>query len=439
MAEHEFQKGSDPAGPEAASEGGTDEFTLYRERPIPLDGSVLWVLRGGRVPPSWGDAYPPFITEAALRAMADHVAEASRDAQAAPLGFLVGELCRCPETNARYLVVESAIPSPQPAQNDQTLKAIGRSWPRLQELLRRDRRHLLGWYHVHPDGDLTPTASDVAAHARHFPQPWQLAVVIRGDAGTPSAMVWRPEPDRPRDLRPIPFYEMMGRQGVRGGGRVVRHLDWVGYRAELPPDRTPRASADGPAEGSRRRRRDKPGPAEAPGSARVIMPDELDEAMAAEQGDAGPLFRPVDRPARGRFGMRSVIVAAVIVLALGVLAVWKRGPAPGPGAKPAPATTGASPAVVDPGHARLDRLSEATARAVTGYRERARLFDNNQMTCTDLGRGLVSVEDAWTAYNADGRARVDELTADEATRDTGLAGDVQSVERHFEASGCPRP
>jgi hypothetical protein len=340
--------------------------------------------------------------------------------------------------------VDSVIPAPQLTEDDQTLNAIGRWWPRLQEMLRRDRRHLLGWYHVHLNGGLTPTAPDVAAHARHFPQPWQVAVVIRGGAGTPAAVVWRPEVDRPRDLHPIPFYEMVDPEELRAGGRITRYFDWEGYRAELPPDRKPVAP------GGRVEPRSGQAP-EPPGSARVILPKQLDEALAAED-EAQPLFRPPPRSPVDRFGVpRVAIVAAAVIIGLGALAVWRYGLAPRP-AEQAPVTTqapttttqgptatAAATSGVGAGHARLDRLAGAAARAVTGYRERARLFDNKQMTCADLGRGLVGLENAWTAYNADGRARVGELDAAEAKRDTELAAEVQSAERHFVASGCPRP
>jgi JAB domain-containing protein similar to deubiquitination enzymes len=86
----------------------------------------------------------------------------------------------------------------------------------------------------------------------------------------------------------------------------------------------------------------------------------------------------------------------------------------------------------------LDRLGDSLARAVSRYRDRARLFDNRQLDCAALGPGLVTVEDLVIAYSR-GKARTSMLDSTRVTRDQMLAAGADSVERHFDRSTCPRP
>jgi proteasome lid subunit RPN8/RPN11 len=86
----------------------------------------------------------------------------------------------------------------------------------------------------------------------------------------------------------------------------------------------------------------------------------------------------------------------------------------------------------------LDHLGDSLARAVSRYRDRAKLFDNRQLDCAALGPGLVGVEDLVIAYSR-GKARTAMLDSMRVTRDQLLAAGADSVERHFDRSGCPRP
>jgi hypothetical protein len=70
---------------------------------------------------------------------------------------------------------------------------------------------------------------------------------------------------------------------------------------------------------------------------------------------------------------------------------------------------------------------------------RVRLFEDHKMTCADLGRGLVAMENRWTAYalaTAGGSTVGDSA---EAVRGQALASDVDAAERRFTRTGCPRP
>ena len=109
-------------------------------------------------------------------------------------------------------------------------------------------------------------------------------------------------------------------------------------------------------------------------------------------------------------------------------------PTPGAPAPPSPPPTrSGSP------FARLDAPGDAVLQAVRAYQDRAVGFAQHRIDCTELGRGLVSVEDRWKAYN--GAKRVLGVTLDpaHAARDFSLYTAVDSVQRRFERTECPRP
>jgi proteasome lid subunit RPN8/RPN11 len=89
--------------------------------------------------------------------------------------------------------------------------------------------------------------------------------------------------------------------------------------------------------------------------------------------------------------------------------------------------------------ARFDRLTDSLRRAVGNFQDRAALFASGRMDCGGLATGLVSIENLWTSYNAERRARMASFDPPRATRDQAMYAAVDSVESRFEHSGCPRP
>lgn len=104
----------------------------------------------------------------------------------------------------------------------------------------------------------------------------------------------------------------------------------------------------------------------------------------------------------------------------------------------APATERESFRAADTTWLAFDRIADSVTRTVGVYGDRRRQFDGSRIDCTGLSRGLVAVEDAWTEYNM-GKRQTPTLDAPRAARDTELYATVDSVERHFDRSGCPRP
>ena len=95
-------------------------------------------------------------------------------------------------------------------------------------------------------------------------------------------------------------------------------------------------------------------------------------------------------------------------------------------------------APVDSTWLEFDRTADSVTAAVRVYDERIRMFDASRIDCTGLSRGLVAVEDIWTEYSVE-KKQTPPLDAARATRDQTLYGAVDSVGRHFDRSGCPRP
>jgi hypothetical protein len=191
-----------------------------------------------------------------------------------------------------------------------------------------------------------------------------------------------------------------------------------------------------------------------------------------------PRFLLSERPKRrGRVG---VILGLLALLAAGGAAAWYfvlgpgavarapevATPRPAPGAPRAPADTApadsaaiaaaapgtlppaastapapASPAGVPPERTTgaIDRLSDSLVAAIQSYQERARLYESGLRDCTVLARGLVRVEGGWAAYNAEKRTLTAQLDDARTQRDLLLYSSVDTVEAHYDRSGCRRP
>jgi hypothetical protein len=87
---------------------------------------------------------------------------------------------------------------------------------------------------------------------------------------------------------------------------------------------------------------------------------------------------------------------------------------------------------------KLDLIGDSLTQVVRTFGDRAALFGRGQLPCDGLARGLTAVESRWIAYNS-ARRGAGVLDAAHAARDQALYAGVDSVERRFEQSGCPRP
>jgi len=108
-------------------------------------------------------------------------------------------------------------------------------------------------------------------------------------------------------------------------------------------------------------------------------------------------------------------------------------PAPPPPPPPVPAPR---PAAQKP---KLDVVADSVARALRGYQGQADLFAQRRLDCAGLARELAAVESRWLSYSAERRAVRAALDPARAATERSLYAGVDSVERGFDRTGCPRP
>jgi hypothetical protein len=390
------------------------------DRPMPIAASIFWtpVDRVGQPPPD----VPIFMSQQALSALHDH----SRATPAACFGLLGGALSRSPD-GAPYLVVESVIRLPaEPGQDAKA--ALPQGWVVALDLLRRSGTQLVGWYRAGESTPLEPSRAELEAHAALFPEPWQVLVTSAAGA-TSVGGVYRPAPTNTSVPPCLPFFELLDSSSNAGEGSKQTRVPWTNYRSDV--------ATFFPATGAAPAVRASP----RPGSF-IILPDEDDAP------DAPPAVPRV----RGGMGMRvelgvgtlrrlaqsrAVRVATVatggVVAALGLLRAFRPAPLPLPPPPPAAAVATVLP------QERLDRAGDTLALAIAAFDLRARLFASRQMQCPELARGLVLLEERWTAYNAIRKDLGGVLDSAQTARDRALYADADAVEQRFERSRCPRP
>ncbi len=204
-------------------------------QPIPAARSILWspesagggVQRPGHMP------FPVFLSQSALTAIHEHVATPARPGQGV-LGFLLGDLCECPETNVSYLVIDAALRLNQAIYGDRTRDVITRLWDRVQEQLETQQAHLIGWYHTHPPLPLSLTEHDVETHEHYFGEPWQVTLLLGTDPEEPAAGFFRAGSDESWLATPLPFYELLAPESIRPDGKKRSFVTWKNHRAYNP-------------------------------------------------------------------------------------------------------------------------------------------------------------------------------------------------------------
>lgn len=370
----------------------------YAERPMPIAAALRWIPVGqsSAVDP----VHPIFIAGSALAAVQEK-ANAPADV-AASFGFLVGDVYIAPETRLPYVVVDSVMHSGWSTAGDHLKSALLESRSIAEEEVRRDGGHLVGWYQAHSGADCRLSVADVEAHLACFDQPWPVALVVAGRHGLAGG-VFRVASRSARWNQFLPFYELLAGESLLPGGRKVTSLAWQNYCAP--------GLAFPAAEVARR---------VAPSARVVLLDDGLDEAALETEA-----LRRV-RPRRRTWlpGRRLATIGGFGLMAAAALFSTYRAVASGrpEGLTAAPVRAAATADVVD-------GLGDTVSIAVKAFDVRASLFAGGKMTCDDLARGLVEVEDRWTAY----------LRAARSGAQNHLRDDVDAVERRFTRTACPRP
>jgi len=116
---------------------------------------------------------------------------------------------------------------------------------------------------------------------------------------------------------------------------------------------------------------------------------------------------------------------------------------PAPPPPPPPPPTASPPPLPAPRPAaqrpKLDVVADSVARALRGYQGQADLFAQRRLDCAGLARELAAVESRWLGYSAERRAVRAALDPARAATERSLYASVDSVERGFDRTGCPRP
>ncbi|MEJ2546427.1 MAG: hypothetical protein P8125_01265 [Gemmatimonadota bacterium] len=416
-------------GPAGASDAGSRD--THVRRPFPIDRAVYWTPKRSEAPgpPTPDGPYEFVIQREALAAMFRHV---SGDARESRFGFLLGRLHRCPLTGLHYAVVDTVLPAAEEFAEDAPGAYLLRAWADAQPEFRRHPGVLLGWYHSHHLLGLLLSEGDEDANRRYFSEPWQSCVLFVPDDARPLGCLFRPGITRSarEPLSPEPFWELPDED--EPGGRSA--LDWTNYET-----RTAEA-VDGlpaPAEvGQGGRSPGRPEPATArPGSPGAEKAGDLPRSIVipSETDELRP-FAP-----RGRRISWTTLFAMIAILALigTVIAVGMRSePTP---QVTRPMTERPTRPVVPPEITRFGEIAAELRRGIDRYDERARDFDLGRIGCDLLTTGYGTVDESFIRLVAM-RAQIDPQAGSEVTREFDqLSEEVDDVNGHFDASGCPRP
>ena len=199
------------------------------QQPLPLARSILWS-PGVAGPRPQTVPFPIFLEQPALTGIHEHVAAVLHPDQGS-LGFLVGDLRECPETNVSYLVIDSILRFGQPIEGDRTADVVTQIWDRILDQVTQANGHLIGWYHTHPDVPVALSEHDVQVHERYFTEPWQVALVIATAQGQTAGGFFRATGDEAWHTTPLPFYELLDEDSVQPGAKKHSFVTWMNHRA----------------------------------------------------------------------------------------------------------------------------------------------------------------------------------------------------------------
>ncbi|HEY6209139.1 MAG TPA: hypothetical protein VIW28_08770, partial [Gemmatimonadales bacterium] len=270
-------------------------------QPIPLARSILWSPRGAS-PRTRGVPFPIFLEQPALSAIHEHAAAVLHPDQGS-LGFLVGDLRQCPETDVSYLVIDSILRFGQPIEGDHTADVVTQVWERILDQVAQANGQLIGWYHTHPAVPVALSEHDIEVHERYFTEPWQVALVIATAQGQTAGGFFRATGDAAWPTTPLPFYELLAEDSAQPGAKKHSFVTWMNHRAYNPvPERAARSgegAAKPPAgQGIREPKspaaaKPQPPPSPSPSAPTPAGPLKSDElAFLAALSDGVPPSRP---------------------------------------------------------------------------------------------------------------------------------------------------
>jgi len=418
------KSGDTPLRHAAGGPGGGDEPVRHHRASLPVDRSILWSpIRdpGDPAGPAESGPYELFFARSALRQINRHSEAEGRESR---FGFLLGNLYRCPESGVHYSVIDRVLAKDEPISEDAPDPFLLRAWADSQDEFREHGGALIGWYHTHYLLGLMLSEGDREMNDRYFGQPWQCSVLIVPDPPRSMCAVFRPSSEGSTEGELASFRELLAVEDIPASGPIPTAVRWKNYTADREVQPEARDTA-GPV-----------GPETPPLVKALATPDSgassVTLVLADNQAD-----RTYPRlPARRRTIVWLFAIVAVMVGGyLGGLQIFKSG-----GEPPLVAPTPVQQLPQVP--AEVQRFLDASTdleEAMLRYEERRQDFDLGRIGCEMLAGGYATADDFFItmagAYAGLGSA-VDETLDAEYER---LVEDMNRLNQHFDASGCPRP
>ncbi|MEN8143569.1 MAG: Mov34/MPN/PAD-1 family protein [Gemmatimonadota bacterium] len=215
--------GATPAwGQNAAGSGSAEPYHIWKPRP--LLRSILWKpATEAEATEQPSPMYETFIVQKALDALFAHVWASPHETSA--FGFLVGDLCECPDSGGRYIIVNSAVASRFPLKEEGEPQISPEAKIALQLEVDRHKGVLVGWYHSHPEGSPELSPQDLATHQSIFKEAWHTAILVVTDSSKPAGAVFRHSGEGLHS-QPLPFYEQVSNESLMAKGRKRTRIDW---------------------------------------------------------------------------------------------------------------------------------------------------------------------------------------------------------------------
>jgi hypothetical protein len=175
-----------------------------------------------------------FVTQGTLREVSRHIWSQPNQEL---LGFLLGERRESPETGVRYLLISATSRSSYvvPEDGDEVIAEV--AWHSGHLEARRRRLQLLGWYHSASFVGTGPTLRDAHAHSAHFPDPWQVGLIVAPRADRVAGGFFR-SGERGESERFLPFFEVVDDAAILPDGQKRTVVPWTNYVPDAPPARS---------------------------------------------------------------------------------------------------------------------------------------------------------------------------------------------------------
>jgi len=409
----------------ARGSAGPDGSARHHRAVLPVDRSVLWTPRrdpGDPRGPAETGPYELYITRSAVRQIDRR--SGTPGGKESEFGFLIGRLYRCPESGVHYAVADRIIPAEERLSEDAPDPYLLRAWAGSQAVFQEHGGVLIGWYHTHYLLGLMLSEADREMNDRYFGQPWQCCVLTVPDPARPMGGVFRPSADEGGIGGEIgSFRELLAIEDMPASGPIPTAVRWKNYE----PDREVRPDEEEIDEGRA---------SEAPPVVAAQPGREASASMTLVLADnrAERLYPRLPIRRRGIIWLIAVVAVAMGGYWGGMRLFESGGQADSPVTTPVTRTPPVPPEVQ-----RFRDASTGLEQAMLRYDERRQDFDLGRIGCELLAGGYAGADEAFVsmaaAYAGLGSAGDESM---EAAYER-LSTDMNRVNQHFDASGCPRP